>query len=479
MTFDDQLKDAFETLTSRLRGEIDRQLQAVVADLSAAALADRERLESELRSAAGDIEIAAAAARQQAHADGRGLGKEEGHREGVAAGRQQAEQESIAVRDAAVGAAIAAAHATEEKAVAGAHAAGKETGRREGAADARQVDAQDRATRDAAVSAAVADAHAAGKEVGRLEGVAEGRQQAEQDRRTALDATVAAADVAPRDAVPAVAIGASDRLAAAVRSIDAGRSLSEILDALVTTTGEQAARAGVWLVRGGRFSSWRVTGFGPDLDTDLGNRSLDLSHDDAGMIADAARTNGVVSRGAGEPGPPTPVLMTTAGAGVAVPIAMSGQVVAVLYADEGSSSPPARLLSSAAVEVLARHAARCLEALTAFKAARALTERPGPVETTETPSADAASVEDDASARRFARLLVSEIKLYHESAVIDGRRDRDLATRLGGEIARARVLYEQRVPPEVRQRTDFFRQELVRTLADGDPALLDQNAATA
>ena len=81
-------------------------------------------------------------------------------------------------------------------------------------------------------------------------------------------------------------------------------------------------------------------------------------------------------------------------------------------------------------------------------------------------------VEEDASARRYARLLVSEIKLYHEAAVVDGRRDRDLATRLGGEIARARVLYEQRVPPQVRERADYFHDELVRTLANGDATLL-------
>ena len=60
------------------------------------------------------------------------------------------------------------------------------------------------------------------------------------------------------------------------------------------------------------------------------------------------------------------------------------------------------------------------------------------------------------SAQRYARLLVSEIKLYHEQAVVEGRRDRDLATRLGGEIARARVMYEQRVPAHVRQRADIF-----------------------
>ena len=57
--------------------------------------------------------------------------------------------------------------------------------------------------------------------------------------------------------------------------------------------------------------------------------------------------------------------------------------------------------------------------------------------------------------------------------MVDGRRDRDLATRLGGEIARARVLYEQRVPPHVRQRADYFHDELVRTLANGDASLLE------
>jgi hypothetical protein len=68
---------------------------------------------------------------------------------------------------------------------------------------------------------------------------------------------------------------------------------------------------------------------------------------------------------------------------------------------------------------------------------------------------------------------VSEIKLYHETAVVAGRRDRDLGSRLGGEIARARVMYEQRVPDHVRARTDYFKDELVRTLADGDAGLLE------
>ena len=80
--------------------------------------------------------------------------------------------------------------------------------------------------------------------------------------------------------------------------------------------------------------------------------------------------------------------------------------------------------------------------------------------------------EEDASALRYARLLISEIKLYHEDTVNDGRRDSNLLERLGPEIARARRLYEERVPADVRGRADHFGQELVRTLANGDPRLL-------
>jgi hypothetical protein len=83
-----------------------------------------------------------------------------------------------------------------------------------------------------------------------------------------------------------------------------------------------------------------------------------------------------------------------------------------------------------------------------------------------------ADVSDDQGARRYARLLVSEIKLYNEAAVRTGREHRDLLQRLGAEIDRAQRLYEERVPAAVGGRHVYFQQELVQTLADGDPALL-------
>jgi hypothetical protein len=160
----------------------------------------------------------------------------------------------------------------------------------------------------------------------------------------------------------------------------------------------------------------------------------------------------------------------------------------MLYVDAGTTASGAapRALNAPRLEILASYTARCLEAQTAFAAARWLLESQGAAagvrdasarELEPPPSADGPD-DGDAAARRYARLLVSEIKLYHEPAVIAGRRSRDLATRLADEIARARVLYDQRVPPPLRQRTDYFNAELVRTLADGDSSLITTSQMT-
>jgi hypothetical protein len=71
-------------------------------------------------------------------------------------------------------------------------------------------------------------------------------------------------------------------------------------------------------------------------------------------------------------------------------------------------------------------------------------------------------------AQRFARLLVSEIKLYNEQKVVDGREHNDLYERLREYIDRSREMYDKRVKPEVAQKFDYFHHELVSTLAVGD-----------
>jgi hypothetical protein len=75
-------------------------------------------------------------------------------------------------------------------------------------------------------------------------------------------------------------------------------------------------------------------------------------------------------------------------------------------------------------------------------------------------------------ARRFARLLVSEIKLYNEQKVREGRDHADLYDRLREDIDRSRQMYDKRVRPEVAGRYDYFHHELVNMLAEGDSSRL-------
>ena len=75
---------------------------------------------------------------------------------------------------------------------------------------------------------------------------------------------------------------------------------------------------------------------------------------------------------------------------------------------------------------------------------------------------------------RFARLLVSEIKLYNESKVQQGRATRELYELLRDDIERSRQLYKERVSEGIRTVTNYFNDELVRILADGDEGAMGQ-----
>lgn len=392
-------------------------------------------------------------ARQEGLTQGRTLGWEEGHKKGHEEGRKHGHDEG--------------------------YAQGREEGRRQGRDEGHKLGREEGHTQG------TKEGREKGREEGRQQGLAEGRQQglaegrqeAEQETRKAVDAAVAAVR-ADRSAD----LAASEQLLEGIRAIDRGRALSEILDTLAGCAGREAARAGVFLVRGDRVRSWRLIGFA---DRDRAP-AIELGLTDAGVIGEAVKTRTVASGETGAHAGPPPFAALQAGReSLAIPLAMAGEVVAVVYADQGnvdtasaagstalnSSEPPAW---PERIEILTRHAARCLEALTALKAARALTERPdvNGQTTVESDRADADLDDARASARRYAKLLVSEIKLYHEAAIVAGRRERDLATRLGGEIARARALYEQRVPPTIRERGDYFSAELVQTLANGDASLL-------
>ena len=286
------------------------------------------------------------------------------------------------------------------------------------------------------------------------------RRQADEEiaraRREATEAAEREHAARPAPVADRPAVVSLEQLTTAMQSIESAQTLTDALDSLLRAAGAVASRAVVFLVNGDRLRSWRTVGF-PQLES----QPFDASIAGTGMLAKAAQTGDPIASGAGQPAPTFAAMPGDASA-LAVPIMVDGRAVGVLYADTANAtgmvpSPAWRDI----VATLARHASAVVALVTALRTVQALgVPRSGNGEP------------DEQGARRYARLLVSEIKLYNEAAVRTGRDRRDLLSRLRPEIDRARRLYEERVPPVVGARGQYFQQELVQTLADGDPALL-------
>jgi hypothetical protein len=253
-----------------------------------------------------------------------------------------------------------------------------------------------------------------------------------------------------------------ERLFDGMRRMDSAESLTEILTTLVDAAGAEAPRAALFIASGASgndMQGFRARGFASDIG--LVRVKGDRLFDEATERAEAV----TISVHDDMPAPRFASLATDRAA-LAVPMLIGGEPVAMMYADDATTAEGTASSASwpAAVQILTRHAALCLAHLTATRTTQAMQVMAAP------PASD-----EESSAKRYARLLVSEIKLYNEAAVRAGREHRDLMTRLRPEIERARRLYEDRVSAGVGHHM-FFQQELVQTLAEGDAALLGEPA---
>jgi hypothetical protein len=339
---------------------------------------------------------------------------------------------------------------------------------------------------------------------------------AESRSQEAVRSSVAAARVKERE----LELAAVNRLVESIRGLDGATSLSEVLDALALAAGKEAARAAVVVLRADRIQGWKLHGFGA---RDANPKAIDIPLAESGVIGmavAAARPVTTMDSETAAIGPGFHTLPTDR-TGLAVPVVVGGRVVAVIYADAVTLDGVEHLTPSGwpeLIEVLARHAGRCLEAMTAQRAAPKTIGTPPAIKTVAPPQPEVARAEpdesrhsspdraraepdesrrsspdraraeaeprvaavvpaeDESAAKRAARLLISEIRLYHEPAMHEGRQQKNLLERLGPEIERAKKLYDQQVPEDVRSKTDYFHQELVRTLAGGDASLLGSNA---
>ena len=255
-----------------------------------------------------------------------------------------------------------------------------------------------------------------------------------------------------------------EQLMGAVRAVSEARSLSDTLNALAAAAASLAPRIALFIVNERNatreLQGWRAAGF-----ADPSPALLHLAVEDGGMLATATASRLSVSTSTVSA--PDFASLPPDRAGLAVPLTVGGKTVAILYADDGGTNEPEAPSSwPEAMQILGAHASVCLSHITAVRTTQAMRATLTGGRSTEPMS------EEDHSARRYARLLVSEIKLYNEAAVRTGREKRDLLARLGPEIERARRLYEERIPSSILARGKYFQEELVHTLADGDAALL-------
>lgn len=200
-----------------------------------------------------------------------------------------------------------------------------------------------------------------GFDAGRADGWETGRQHGALEGRQAATAEAGARELA-----------SSERLVTAIRLIESARTVPDMLEVLLKCAMGEAARAAVLIVRGNELQGWRFVGFGARTDNPTEFRQAILG---AGVVEEAIRTGAAASTH----GPvriPVPAFaeLPLGRRAIGVPITIQGRVVAVLYADQGAQARAAELPSEgvawqAALEVMTRHASRCLESSGALRQA--------------------------------------------------------------------------------------------------------------
>ncbi|MGC2696982.1 MAG: hypothetical protein WA738_14445 [Candidatus Angelobacter sp.] len=270
---------------------------------------------------------------------------------------------------------------------------------------------------------------------------------------------------------PAPGSSPSDLLNAAAAAIHGAGSQAEILRHLLEGEARFAGRVALFVVKGSIIQGWQGIGF--EDNEAIKNVSLSST---SGMTGRAIQARAMARGPANDfdSGFVTSVKSPAEDEGIVLPLVVKDKVAAVIYADGGILA--GGRLDASGLQALVRFAGLWLELAALRKAGgTGMEEAPQPVAVAANTAATASPAPEDEihkKAKRFAKLLVEEIKLYNQGKVEDGRQHKDLYDRLKVDIEKSRATYDKRYAESTVAAADYFNQELVRILADNDASLM-------
>lgn len=287
-----------------------------------------------------------------------------------------------------------------------------------------------------------------------------------------------------------------DALDEQISALARASSPSEIFRSLLEGTRHGAPRAAIFLVRPGGLKGWGSRGYPPPSANRL--RGLSLKKDESWLgrvLEDPAieifsRDGGKEIPGLGQP---------PSAESLALPVRVASKTVALLVAERGAADTPCfrgvlRLLVT--VSRLKLELDLTWRKLRGKPAAPSTVEKSPPLppdlpldghppeipdpslkESSLIPHRESAESPDDRrrrEARRFARLVATDIRLYNEEAVMLGRQNRDLSQRLGDQLDRGRDTFSRRFADLGDEGLGLLRDAYIQVLAAGDPDLISR-----
>ena len=281
-----------------------------------------------------------------------------------------------------------------------------------------------------------------------------------------------------------------------IQAMSRAEAPAELFKALREACWLAAPRGSVFLVRQGRIEGWSAHGY--ETEVTAAQRKFSCGRDE-GWLGALASTGEVIAskRPADVDGPDfgQPVAAETVGSAVRI----QGKPIALVVVERQEGETPwhpelvGSLVSVAQLRLELDLALRRLQGAGAKRPAEKSAESPI-ARAVEQPAEEGQEFQPDEPtglepapeppppgetdlepARRYARLVATDIRLYNEEAVVLGRRHGDLGIRLEEHLDRGKETFLRRHAELGPTGLDLLHEAYVQVLAAGDSALIPES----